>query len=497
MDSWFLLPLVLPWIYYLYRLKKSDGTGLKLYLAQTVHCRFHPKFHSFKYPLFYVGLSLGQSLPWFMSFNKWNILSIRESDYLDDKPGLILNKLTHHLKQLGLETPIASVELLTTPRFFGYAFNPLSVYLLKFKDQDRFSACLLEVNNTFKEKHLYLCFDKTEIDTKQGYDKSYRIERSFHVSPFNNRSGVYEAHVMADGVNLDVLLNIFDYTDTTSKPTDLERRLLLTARVSGDAKTLDTAALVYLLTFFPLNCMLTVPRIMYEASRLSFAKKLPVYPRPNPGTKGDGATVVTRNPSSFQHLCLQMLKAHLSEACESKNKSLIIETPLERLEFGAQPAKDVIKIHNWQFFVRMITSDNLVNAFYVSFVKGDVTCDQHAVQTLVLLLSNNQSVKSQLKQHHLVNTVGSHISRPYSWQLAWGRLSEHFEKQAFKWTTHFVPGTEPFLLEERCEKYLQVESSNWDGVAVLDDKMGPQKIEETRAGFFLQAIQDFTQTLRQ
>ncbi|KAJ3394517.1 hypothetical protein HDU92_006791 [Lobulomyces angularis] len=92
---------------------------------------------------------------------------------------------------------IGEVILVTTPRFFNYSFNPLSLYYCYSHEQkEELKLVVLEVHNTFNERHLYICNDTTKLKkTRSGFHSSYRVNRSFHVSPFNNRSGCYEIHL--------------------------------------------------------------------------------------------------------------------------------------------------------------------------------------------------------------------------------------------------------------------------------------------------------------
>jgi DUF1365 family protein len=161
--------------------------GFKIYFAKTTHSRFHPVLHSFSYPLFYFGVT---KTPF-----RFGLFTVNDSLDLDST-----------FTQLGYSGPRGFVELVTTPRFLGYAFNPLSIYIVRASKNEKISAVLLQVTNTFNEKLVYLCHVGNQLNTtKRGYTNSYIVERSFHVSPFNNRSGCYHVHIL-DSPNLDLVL---------------------------------------------------------------------------------------------------------------------------------------------------------------------------------------------------------------------------------------------------------------------------------------------------
>lgn len=159
--------------------------------------------------------------------------------------------------------------MLTMPRLFGYSFNPLTVYYVY---DPELIAVVLEVHNTFGEKHIYV--------TKG----SQSIPRRFHVSPFNDRFGTYE----------------FKVTPPTSVELTLvtpEGRPKLVATLKGRRSTKMSSPAVFLLC---LQCgwwiFLTFPRILYEAWRLHYQKKLPVYMRPEP--VDNNGTIQRQGPTS-------------------------------------------------------------------------------------------------------------------------------------------------------------------------------------------------------
>ena len=78
----------------------------RVFDGYTVHARFKPVHHSFRYPLFYAAIVLeelpriSQHLPLLFGYNRrWRPFSILDSDYLGPGPGSIRAKLVATVTQ--------------------------------------------------------------------------------------------------------------------------------------------------------------------------------------------------------------------------------------------------------------------------------------------------------------------------------------------------------------------------------------------------------------
>ena len=149
-------------------------------------------------------------------------------------------------------------DMLTMPRFMGYSFNPLTVYYIY---DPEWIATVLEVHNTFGEKHIYVV--PRSLNT---------IPRRFHVSPFNDREGNYHFQVSAPPeINLKLTL-----VTPENKP-----KLVATLQ-SVSFHTINTFGVLWLCVTCGWWIFLTMPRILWEAWKLHYQKRLPVYMRPEP-----------------------------------------------------------------------------------------------------------------------------------------------------------------------------------------------------------------------
>ncbi len=227
----------------LLRLPQSENS--LFFGCNTRHTRSYPVYHSFQYPIFFVGVDpLNNCLKW--------PLSLRSSDYLRPGKEPLQEKMESVLRAHELDpSKISKTILLTTPRVFGYAFNPVSFWFMY--SGDALWKVLLEVNNTFREKHAYL------LDSKEG-----TFSKEFHVSPFNSRDGSYTCVCDDPLKRVDIRLVL----------SDKDGKKKLTATV---AEQYRGSIPIYRLFV----CFLTFPRIVWQAAQLYLRRRLRIHWLPN------------------------------------------------------------------------------------------------------------------------------------------------------------------------------------------------------------------------
>ncbi len=159
--------------------------------ASTFHGRRGGPTNDFRYDADFVLLPMGQTIKdtvRLFSVERRNLFSFRHSDHGDGE-----GKADAWAKAIIDDhdlTEICDGEtwLLTQPRCFGFAFNPVSFWF--FLDCDgELRAVLAEVNNTFGDRHIYLCrhSDGRPITSQDRI----RADKVFHVSPFQKVAGAY------------------------------------------------------------------------------------------------------------------------------------------------------------------------------------------------------------------------------------------------------------------------------------------------------------------
>jgi len=176
-------------------------------------------------------------------------------------------------------------------------------------------AMILEVNNTFDERRMYLLTPDVESaekahaneeDSREAFDLGTSKPRArfsdswtkdFHVSPFNSRVGTYSmtAENPRPSTPTEKILISNSITLVSS-----EGHPKLVARVFSDGASIDPAALSFrdalnLLVRWGWVGFLTSPRILLEARKLFFKHKLQLWYRPEVA-KGS----IARQPTSTE-----------------------------------------------------------------------------------------------------------------------------------------------------------------------------------------------------
>ena len=104
-----------------------------IYPGLITHKRFKPKKHFFSYNTFSLLIDLNEIDDLdkkinFFSYNKFNILSFYNVDH-GPRDGSSLGKwVKKNLIKAKINIKKGSIKLLCFPRFFGYVFNPLSIF---------------------------------------------------------------------------------------------------------------------------------------------------------------------------------------------------------------------------------------------------------------------------------------------------------------------------------------------------------------------------------
>ncbi len=156
-------------------------------LGEVRHTRLKPVRHGFAYPTFFVLLPMRQlrlapdaALP----RNRFGLISFQDRDHGDGGPDS-LAWLEALLAREGITDAQGEVWLHCFPRVLGYAFKPVSFWYCHRADQS-LAAIVVEVNNTFGERHVYLL-----AGASLGWGRELEARKVFHVSPFCKVEGRY------------------------------------------------------------------------------------------------------------------------------------------------------------------------------------------------------------------------------------------------------------------------------------------------------------------
>ena len=325
----------------------------RIYTGEVMHVRSIPVKHVIRYPHYFYAFDLDEldeldsGLKNF-GYNRFRIVSICDRDYLSGN-GSIKKMLITFLKNHGADRGITRIELVTQARYFGWAFNPVSFYFC-FKKDGAISCVLAEVNNTFGEKHLYLL--TKPVKSEKGFIE-YRHSKEFHVSPFNNLDGSYTFRfsLLDNKIDIKIILSRAEGD-------------ILSARLTGDAITLNSENLHSVIRKYPVTTLLTVSRIYKEAFKLFFIRRLAYVPKPEPGS----LMTIGRLPATLtQRLSQKIVEKFLGTI---KSGCLTVTYPdgsVKKFGMSDSPNSAEIRINGYSFFSKVLFNGEI--GFGESFIE--------------------------------------------------------------------------------------------------------------------------------
>ena len=241
-----------------------------LYAGIVRHRRHAPRPHTFGYRLFMAFLDIDR-LPGAMNasrltgYNQWNCAAFHERDHFGD-PALPLRERLHtSAAAAGLILPDGPVYLLTHLRYFGYVFNPISLFYC-YDRTNHVRLVLAEVNNTYGGRRMYWltpCGDPA---------RCFRAiaPKSMYVSPFMPPAVDYEFLLTPPAANLVAHMNVRRTGAAGARP-------IFDATLRLDRQPWTARSIRRALVRMPWMTAKVTAAIHWEALRLR-AKRLPVYP---------------------------------------------------------------------------------------------------------------------------------------------------------------------------------------------------------------------------
>ena len=319
----------------------------KIYHGTVEHERFVPRRHRLIYPHHVYALDLDALADldrrlFLFGYNRPRPVSLYDSDHMEANHSQIRQKLLAHLSPYLTATAIERIIMVTSPRLFGYVFNPVSFYYC-FGADGGLLAALAEVNNTFGEKHIY---PLTAPLSKNGdFPVRYQVDKAFHVSPFNPMGGTYTFTLGDVRRELDIQI-------------DLHRdgEHILRARLSGRGKALTPLSLMKTIVRHPIRPHLTMARIYREAFKLFARRKLDVFTKPVPHSP---LTIRRPAPSAFQRYCQRLVQAHMARATTGSLQLTLPDGSIH--EFGRDDGTPVarMRVNEPSFFSRVVTGSDI------------------------------------------------------------------------------------------------------------------------------------------
>lgn len=243
-------------------------------LGEVRHARLRPIENRFAYPTCFLMLPMralrARPSPTLARNRRFSLIGFHDADH-GDGGGDSLAWLERMLAGEGVRDATGEIWLQCFPRVLGFAFKPVSFWYCHRGDGE-LAAIVVEVNNTFGERHCYLLHGGS-----LGFGRELRAAKSFHVSPFCRVAGEYRFRFQrtpgdAAGSPARIVARI-DLHD--------ESGALLETSVSGALRPLTRGRQARAFLGFPLMAFGVVARIHWQALRL-WAKRVPFRRKPAP-----------------------------------------------------------------------------------------------------------------------------------------------------------------------------------------------------------------------
>ena len=227
-----------------------------IYSGFVTHRRFKPKRNFFSYKTFSLLIDLNEieSLERkikFFSYNKFNILSFYNLDHGPRDGSCLVTWTKKILAESKIDIGSGAIKRLCFPRFFGYVFNPLSIFYC-YDENLQLKAILYEVKNTFNEQHTYVFPASPSSNLIL-----HRCDKKFYVSPFIEMKTFYNFRLLKPGKIMNVFI----------KQSDIDGTLLIACQV-GKKLELNSKSLFAQFLKHPLMSFKVILAIHFEAFRL-------------------------------------------------------------------------------------------------------------------------------------------------------------------------------------------------------------------------------------
>ncbi len=241
--------------------------GADLVRGSTFHGRTGAVRHRFRHSVDFIFLDPESSETGstrFFGRNRWAIASLHDRDH-GGRPGAGEGAVWARrvFAQAGLTD--LRLLLLTQPRWFGTVFNPVSFWMAF--DGPALRGVIAEVNNTYGDRHNYLCLKPDLSPIAPGDVLTAR--KIFHVSPFQNIAGHYSFSFDIGEAAISIRIAHRDGAEG------------LVATLEGTRRSMTAPRLLRAALRFPFAGVRAITLIHWQALRL-WMKGAPFRPRPLP-----------------------------------------------------------------------------------------------------------------------------------------------------------------------------------------------------------------------
>jgi hypothetical protein len=199
---------------------------------------------------------------WLWSTRRVALARFRREDHFGDPASPLDQCVRDLVQQQTGRRPRGAIRLLTHLRYFGYCFNPISVYYCFDPGGARVETLVAEVTNTpWGERH---CYVLEATDQPLGRQQ-FQFDKAMHVSPFMPGDMVYRWRGNAPAEKLAVHMDVLRAGEKVFDATLGLRR-----------RPIRGSTLATILLTFPMVTLKVIAAIYWEALRL-WLKKIPVF----------------------------------------------------------------------------------------------------------------------------------------------------------------------------------------------------------------------------
>ncbi|MEO6366025.1 MAG: DUF1365 domain-containing protein [Luteimonas sp.] len=257
------------------------ATGCKsaIYEGWVRHRRHAPRPHAFRYRICMLYIDLAEADNLFAQHRLWsvdraNIAEFRRADFMGDTDVPLDTAVRDKVQSKTGHRPAGPIRLLAHLRYFGYSFNPVSVYYCFADDGVTLDTIVAEITNTpWKQRHAYVL--PVAGAEPHGRVHGWRFDKRFHVSPFMPMERQYDWRFSAPDSELHVNMDVFD-----GDLKNFDATLVLQRRAWSGFN------LARVLFRYPLMTLQVVAAIHWQALRL-WLRGNPIHDHPDPPRKRD------------------------------------------------------------------------------------------------------------------------------------------------------------------------------------------------------------------